>query len=179
MTAQPHSLRHGMCDTSEYRSWYQMKSRCYDPNNTRYEGWGGRGIKVCDRWRNSFKAFYEDMGPKPTPTHSIDRVDNDGDYTPDNCRWATRAEQQRNKRMQKNNTSGFKGVCFDKTNRKWLARISVDGKNLNLGSFDDPKEASQAYLKGRLVHFNEQRSTIQTIRERRDLRAETPAPTTK
>ena len=83
--------------TPEYNSWYGMKSRCYEKNAKGYKNWGGRGISVCDRWRNSFPNFLADMGRKPSPDLSIDRIDNDGNYEPGNCRWATRSQQQRNK----------------------------------------------------------------------------------
>lgn len=73
-----------------------MKIRCYCEGNPRWDRYGGRGIKVCDRWRNSFPAFLADMGMRPSPAHSIDRINNDGDYEPGNCRWATRIEQGRN-----------------------------------------------------------------------------------
>lgn len=84
--------------TPEYRTWSNMIDRCERPGNSQYRDWGGRGIKVCSRWRESFAAFLEDMGRKPTPKHSIDRINNDGDYEPGNCRWATSAEQSRNRR---------------------------------------------------------------------------------
>jgi len=78
-------------------TWYGMIDRCYNKNNRAYKRYGGRGIKVCDRWLNDFHKFIEDMPQKPLGEYSIDRENNDGDYTPDNCRWATRAEQQNNK----------------------------------------------------------------------------------
>jgi hypothetical protein len=78
-----------------------MKERCLNPNNESYADYGGRGITVCDDWKNDFTSFLRDMGPKPSPKHSIDRKDNEGNYEPANCRWATVFEQQRNTRRSR------------------------------------------------------------------------------
>ena len=90
---------HGLAGTSINDCYHSMKSRCYNKNDKDYALYGGRGIKVCKRWRDSFEAFFEDMGPKPSPKYSLDRYPNkDGDYEPGNCRWATWREQQNNRR---------------------------------------------------------------------------------
>jgi len=88
---------HGMYGTPEYIAWASMIQRCTDKNHKNYKNYGGRGIKVCDRWRNSFIAFYNDMGKRPD-NMEIDRKDNNGNYEPENCRWITRLKNSRNKR---------------------------------------------------------------------------------
>jgi hypothetical protein len=101
------SITHGMTRSPEFRCWKAMRERCYRRNATGYKNWGGRGITVCERWRDSFENFYADMGPRPSPKHSLDRYpDNDGNYEPGNVRWATFNQQASNRR--KNATLGVR-----------------------------------------------------------------------
>ena len=91
---------HGMRTSAEYVAWTAMKARCQNLQNVNWENYGGRGIKVCERWLESFENFFADMGKRPSPAHSLDRKNNDGNYEPDNCRWATKKEQRLNQRPQ-------------------------------------------------------------------------------
>lgn len=97
-----HQYRHGYYKTRTYNSWRAMLARCNDPKHRQYKDYGGRGIVVCPQW-TEFECFLADMGERP-PGRSIDRVDGDGNYEPGNCRWATRTEQNRNRRTTKRNS---------------------------------------------------------------------------
>lgn len=90
-----------MSKSPEKQAWYKMLRRCHDSEHYGYSNYGARGIVVCPRWRDSFLAFYEDMGPRPSAKYSIDRIDNDKGYEPTNCRWATQAQQNGNQRRSR------------------------------------------------------------------------------
>lgn len=119
-----------MARSREYRIWCAMKTRCNNPNADNYHNYGGRGISVCSRWDN-FHAFLEDMGNSNGMT--IERIDHDGDYTPDNCKWATRKEQGNNKRNNRN--LEMDGICL--TVQQWSEKTSIKEatirKRLKLG----------------------------------------------
>lgn len=92
------SRTHGMNKTPEHRAWSSMIQRCTNDKQDSWEDYGGRGIRVCERWIRNFEAFFADMGPRPSPMHTLDRKDANGNYEPGNCRWATRAQQAHTRR---------------------------------------------------------------------------------
>ena len=132
-----------MSQTQIYHVWVGMLQRCENPKNLSYNCYGGRGIKVCERW-HKFESFYSDVGNIPEGK-TLDRwPDNDGNYEPSNCRWTTQTVQARNtRRLCKNNTSGYRGVR--KKNRKWSATIIVNSKRIDLGYFTYAYTAGYVY----------------------------------
>ena len=139
---------HGLIDSSEYRTWLNIKARCCNKNHLDFPGYGGRGITVCDEWKESFEAFYRDMGPRPSPQHSIDRRENDKGYSKENCRWATQKEQCNNRRT--NVVYDFDGE--KKTLTEWCQEFNVDyelvRKRIKKGiSFEDALDAVASITK--------------------------------
>lgn len=138
---------------SERNSWHSMINRCYKEKDIGYENYGGRGIKVCESWLKSFDNFYQDMGSKPTPKHSIDRIDVNGDYEPSNCKWSTITEQNVNKRRTGKPTSGKAGVNWNKKCSKWEVKISDNGKQLSLGVYDNFETAVKVRQDAELKYY--------------------------
>lgn len=121
---------HGCTGSLTHTSWCSMKERCYRKNHHAYHNYGGRGIEVCARWKDSFENFLADMGERPSSKHSIEREDNDGNYCPTNCVWKTRKEQARNKRNNR--------------------MLTHDGKTQCLAAWVEELEISRYVLRGRL-----------------------------
>lgn len=116
-------IKHGLWLTPENQVWAGMKQRCLNPKQPEYKNYGGRGIAVCAEWIDSYPTFYADMGPRPTPKHSIERVDNSKGYSPDNCVWATQTQQRRNTRQNRYVT--FQGITHCITEWSQLLGISL------------------------------------------------------
>lgn len=137
---------HPLCNT-----YHQMKARCINKTSKPYRLYGGRGIQVCDRWlgKNGFFNFCNDMGEKPTPKHTLDRIDVNGNYEPSNCRWATTFQQSCNRRNQ----NKCVGVGYHAKPKKWRVRISIKNESIFLGQFDSYSEAVSARRAAELKYF--------------------------
>ena len=138
-------ITHGLANSRFYKTWKHMVGRCSNPNNKKYKDYGARGITVCEEWLNvsNFVAWCEETYPN-LEGMTLDRIDVDGNYEPNNCRWADKTTQAINQRIMKNNTSGFVGVCWYKSKDKWVAIIHFNNVRFNIGSFHTKEEAVQA-----------------------------------
>lgn len=128
----------------EWNIWYHMIRRCANPTSRYFKHYRGRGITVCDRWM-TYENFYEDMGPRPTPKHSLDRIDNDGNYELSNCRWASPHQQA----VNKSNSAKHPGIreFKYKTRSRWRVSLTVNRKAVFDGMFDSLEEALEARKK--------------------------------
>lgn len=140
---------------SEYNTYLNMLARCYNPDSVGYSGYGGRGITVVDSWREDFSNFIEDMGVRGSANLTLDRIDPDGNYSKDNCRWADKSLQAYNQRLRRTNTSGYTGVKFRGDTNKWQAIITKNYKNISLGCYDTLEEALRARVKGEEEYYGE------------------------
>lgn len=125
------SIKHGLRHTKEYICWMRMKDRCFNKNSKDYKNYGGRGISVCDEWKNDFEQFYKDMGEKPANT-SIERIDNNKGYSKDNCKWDNSFNQCRNKRTNVwINFNGKKMILTDLANFLGISRAKLESRLKN------------------------------------------------
>lgn len=145
--------KHGMCKTKVYQAWMSMKRRCYNKKVERYKNYGGRGIKVCAKWRNSFEAFYKHIGKPPTPKHQIDRINNDDDYKPGNVRWVTLKENCNNTRRT-NKLLEYNGI--KKTIKQWAKVLTISTVQLNyrLRHWPIEKALTTPTRQGVLLEYN-------------------------
>ena len=151
---------HGMSKTKIYKVWGSMKARCNNPNNKFYYRYGARGIKVCEEWNNSFDAFFQwavTSGYKEGL--SIERLDNDKGYEPNNCTWISLKDQATNKGIFSNNKSGVTGVSWNTKEQMWESDIGVDYKTIHLGLFTDKEDAIKARLEAELKYFGVERAS--------------------
>lgn len=136
---------HGLSNHKLYGIWSGMLKRCTNPNAENYKYYGGRGISISDEWLK-VENFINDMFPSFVDGLTLDRIDNNKGYSKENCRWATKTTQSQNtKKLIGTNKSGFRGVCFEKSSKKWKSQISVNSKKIHLGYFDNAYDGALAY----------------------------------
>ena len=138
--------KHGMSYTRNYTLWSNIIQRCENPNHNFYKNYGASGIKICDEWKKYENFMKWSMANGYTDYLTIDRINNDGNYEPNNCRWVDRFVQAQNSKVIRvGNKSGYKGVNWYKNTNRWLARITVNGKRICLGYFKNILDAAKAY----------------------------------
>jgi len=141
--------------TPEYRAWDNMIQRCYNSGYIRSYRYLGKGIVVCDRWRSSFDNFLEDMGYRPSPLHSLDRINNDGNYEAGNCRWATSAQQAANSGTYLNSKNLYPGVYVTRNNKYCVILHTTNNKQNKFGTYIDLEEALSMVLTVRSYYNKE------------------------
>lgn len=152
---------HGKTHTRLYKVWQSIKIRCYNPNSDYYYCYGAKGIKMCDEWKENFESFYDWAirngynENAPFMECTIDRIDINKDYCPENCRWADKFTQAINHGIQKNNTSGIRGVKWDAECNKWYSQINIKNKRIFLGRFINKDDAIMARLRAELKYLGD------------------------
>lgn len=157
--AGKNNRQHGEARSRLYITYRNMISRCYNPNNHEYHNYGGRGITVCDEWRNGIegkKRFFEwAYANGYNDKLTIDRIDYNGNYEPENCRWADIFTQERNRRIPKNSTLKVRGVNYNKRDKRYIATIGFNAKHKYLGSYKTLEEATAARKAAELKYYGQ------------------------
>lgn len=152
--------KHGLFGHPLYYVYTAMIDRCNNPNNKQYKDYGGRGIRVCEKWSSDIKTFFEDMLPSWKLGLILDRIDNNGSYSLENCRFTNRNISNHNIRSKKG-TSCFKGVHWNINYQKWVTQITINNKQICIGKFNSEKDAAEAYDNASMEYYKEFASTNQ------------------
>lgn len=150
-TSFKHGHSHGVL---EYEVWASMIQRCTNPDNKDYANYGGRGIGVSDEWK-TYSNFIKDMGTRPTRKHTLERVNNEDGYNKGNCIWDNRTNQARNQRIRKDNTTGTRGVQWDKDRNKYRVTITHNKKKIYIGLYVELEKAVEARKQAELKYWGE------------------------
>jgi len=138
---------HGMCKHPMYQYYQNMMSRCYNDSYNHHYLYKEKSIEVCDEWKNDIHQFISWAEKTYVKGMSLDRIDTNSGYCPKNCRWTDKTTQSRNTVvLQRNNKSGYRGVCFDNTHKHWIAYIKINKKQVRIGRFKTAELASEAYI---------------------------------